>query len=353
MKKIGLLTFCDTTNFGSWLQTYALYKKIKDLGYEIEVIRYICDGIELREKLTIKKLKSLPIESIILQVKKQLCFSIYTLMNMKISKKYRRDDIYKTNKKYVNFLLGSDLVWDLNITYGDTTYLFDFLEDDKVRFAYAASSGRDYIPDSQREIFTKCLKKFNYITVRESGMVSDIENISGCSVYNVCDPTLLIEGSEWKKFVNKDNCNGKYVLLYFVDGHGNLSRIAKKYARENGLELLAINRDFNIDVDNQINPISISEFLSYIYYAEKIFTASYHGMMFSIIFNKQFAFYPFAPATRMLSVAKRFDVENMNIESNSFDVNQHIDYKLVNNRVYDFREESIKHLNNMLSEMRK
>ena len=76
-------------------------------------------------------------------------------------------------------------------------------------------------------------------------------------------------------------------------------------------------------------------------------------MMFSIIFNKQFAFYPFAPATRMLSVAKRFDVENMNIESNSFDVNQHIDYKLVNNRVYDFREESIKHLNNMLSEMRK
>ena len=53
MKRIGLLTFHDTTNFGSWLQTYALYEKVRQLGYNAEIIDYRCKGIELREKLSI------------------------------------------------------------------------------------------------------------------------------------------------------------------------------------------------------------------------------------------------------------------------------------------------------------
>ena len=47
--KIGLLTFHDTNNFGSYLQTYGLYKKIKDLGYECDVVDYQCESIVERE----------------------------------------------------------------------------------------------------------------------------------------------------------------------------------------------------------------------------------------------------------------------------------------------------------------
>lgn len=47
--KIGLLTFHDTTNFGSLLQTFGLYKKILDLGYDIEVVDYQCKSIMKRE----------------------------------------------------------------------------------------------------------------------------------------------------------------------------------------------------------------------------------------------------------------------------------------------------------------
>ena len=48
--KTGILTYHHTKNYGSWLQTYALYKKLKELGVDIEVIDYRCLAIEKREK---------------------------------------------------------------------------------------------------------------------------------------------------------------------------------------------------------------------------------------------------------------------------------------------------------------
>lgn len=349
MKQVGLLTFHDTTNFGSWLQTFALYTKVKQLGYTIEVIDYKCKGIELREKMTPERIRTSSIESIVLQIKKQIVFYVYSKRYLKISKKkYTRENISTVQKKYKLYLLGSDLVWDLNITYNDTTYMFDFLDADAVRCAYAASSGRESIPFSQRDIFKKYLKNFNEISVRESGMVKDIGDLLKIKVNHVCDPTWLLEFDEWKGLIKKKTIKEKYVLLYFIDGRGNLSRLAKKYAKKNGLKILAINRDYNIDLKDEINPVSVKEFLSLIFYAEKIFTASYHGMMFSMLFNKQFAFYPFAPATRMQSVANMFGLEKMNIESPEFDLEAKINYSSVNKKMMEFRAESIKTLEEML-----
>ena len=47
--KIGIITFHDTTNFGSLLQTYGLYKKISDFGYDCDIINYQCENIVKRE----------------------------------------------------------------------------------------------------------------------------------------------------------------------------------------------------------------------------------------------------------------------------------------------------------------
>lgn len=39
-KKVGIITQHRVVNYGSVLQTYALQEKIKDMGYECEVIDY-------------------------------------------------------------------------------------------------------------------------------------------------------------------------------------------------------------------------------------------------------------------------------------------------------------------------
>lgn len=350
MKKIGLLTFHDTTNFGSWLQTYALYTKVQQLGYLVEVIDYECWGIKKREKLTRDKIVYMYPEEVMRQIKKQIVFGIYLRQYMKLSsKKYHIDNISKCIGRYDVFLLGSDLTWDLNITYGDTTYLFDFLDNRQKICAFAASSGREKIPCEQRELFSSELSKFSTITVREESMKEDIGALYGKNVQHVCDPTILLDKNEWSVFIKKRPIKEKYVLLYWTDGKGNLSRIARKYAREKKLRLISFSKDYNIKQEELVYPITIKDFLSYIYYAEKIFTSSYHGMMFSLIFNKQFAFFPFNPTTRMISAANKYGVYKQFIDAKEFDVNEIIDYEEVNKKINSLKEESITALTKMLN----
>ena len=49
MRSIGLITYHHTTNFGSLLQTYALYKTVTQMGYNCKVIDYRNDAVEKRE----------------------------------------------------------------------------------------------------------------------------------------------------------------------------------------------------------------------------------------------------------------------------------------------------------------
>ena len=67
-KKVGILTFQDTANFGSALQTYALWKTVNDLGYDCEIINYICEKINLKEVPRLSKCKNL---------KEIICFLLY------------------------------------------------------------------------------------------------------------------------------------------------------------------------------------------------------------------------------------------------------------------------------------
>ena len=97
--------------------------------------------------------------------------------------------------------------------------------------------------------------------------------------------------------------------------------------------------------------MSIKEYITHIFYAEKIFTASYHGMMFSLIFNKQFSFYPFAPSTRMISVAKKYGLEDYNICSKKYDLDKDIVYDNINPLIEKFRDDSLKCLKRMLNEV--
>ena len=73
-------------------------------------------------------------------------------------------------------------------------------------------------------------------------------------------------------------------------------------------------------------------------------------MMFSLIFNKQLVFFPFAPATRMRSVSEMFELDKANIDSPQFQLNADIDYDMVNEKLNDFRKHSIKILEDMLRE---
>ncbi|MCM1262177.1 MAG: polysaccharide pyruvyl transferase family protein [Butyrivibrio sp.] len=134
-KKIGLITFHDTTNFGATLQTVGLYKAIKELGLEIEIINYHCAEIDRRE---------IPKYNFIASNNKIKWLILYILGNYKntrkhrmlhkflkkettiSSKKYNKKNIVFSNNEYDCYVIGSDMLWNTSFTKSDYTYMLDF-----------------------------------------------------------------------------------------------------------------------------------------------------------------------------------------------------------------------------------
>lgn len=352
--KVGILTFHDTNNFGSWLQTYGLYKKLSELGIHAEIVDYQCKEIIKREKLTWDKIfkllqqKDLFVYQFLWKaIKKQIWFYIDSKVYLKTSKKkYYKENIKEANSVYDTFLIGSDLVWDTRITNGDFTYMLDFADKSKKKLSYAASIGYEELPDSQKERYKRLLRRFFSITVREESAKALLQKLTGHPVSVVSDPTLLLPKKEWMFFIKKKNVYGNYVLVYFIDDKKEILRMAKQYARNHRCQVLIISEN-RIGNERCVAPINISEFLSLIYHAEKIFTASYHGILFSLYFEKQLAFINRAPKSRMCSVAKKFGIESYEIYDGSFDVERKLDYAKITPIIENFREESIQKLKAM------
>lgn len=132
--KIGILTFQRTTNFGSFLQMFGLYEAVRNLGFDCEVIDYSCKAIEDRE-LPVSKPRSNTVKGLIgfllfeskIRKKYTILFS-EAQKYVKFSRRYEQKNITFANYEYDIFLVGSDILWDMNLT-EDKTFFLDFVSD--------------------------------------------------------------------------------------------------------------------------------------------------------------------------------------------------------------------------------
>ena len=136
--------------------------------------------------------------------------------------------------------------------------------------------------------------------------------------------------------------------MYFDSPQNKCLNDAITYAKSRGLSVFYINYGLKIKGTKSVKPTTISEFLGLIKYANTIFTASYHGMLFSLYFNKNFYFYTRAHSSRVISLAKTVGVYDR-LGDNSITETE-IDYVVVNKKMEDFRNNSIAILGEMLSE---
>lgn len=353
--KIGILTFHDTTNFGSLLQTYGLYKAIENLGKECEVIDYQCQSIIERElprpiKFTFN-IRSLARQllSHYFATRKYRELSAFSENRLKLSCRYDRSNITICNNSYYKFVVGSDIVWGLDITKGDTAYFLDFVSDKSRKFAFSSSVGNPW-KDSEKAVVSPLLLDFAYIAVREEESAQWVEELTAKRPDVVCDPTMLISSDEWAAIKSDKYIDRKYVLVYFDNSRGSCLDMAKQYAKQHNLEALFINYGIPVKGASSVHPYSLEDFLSLIYYADRVFTASYHGMLFSVYFNKQFVFFNRAHKSRMNTLAKILNVQNCNGENVDVLKMPMVDYDVVNNLVEQYRNHSIEKLKYILDE---
>lgn len=300
---IGIVTFHRAVNYGAVLQTYGLEKKIEKLGGECEVIDYRCPFIESEYKAICKKDYS-PIRfdiayfrhlvatviSVGMKKKKKQRFHDFLANYTKMSPAYTdSSQLEKIQDRYHAFITGSDQVWSPVLTADDDVYFLKFVNDNKKKFSYAASLGnvgKGFQLDKQ---FVDFIKTFEGISVREgSGKKYIMEAARRESDVHV-DPTLLLSRKDWEEVSEKPS-ESRYLLVYTVCEPCHLLEVAKEIAKKENLTIIYL-KDKVVSMDNQIKyvkAVSPEQFVGYFQYADYVITNSFHGTVFSIIFQKLF-----------------------------------------------------------------
>lgn len=357
MNEIALITFHDTTNFGALLQTFGLYKKLNDMGYDCSILDYQCAN-QLKNEIPAKFAFSLSprklAHEMVIMSKKRRKYALmqrFSKTNMpKKSQRYDRNTVFAIKEDYDTYVVGSDMLWGLDMTDGDYSYFLDFVPEDKRKFSYASSIGKRDWTDEEKQKISRLLDRFDYISVREDKTAERLTPVlNGRPCHVVCDPTMLLTTEEWKPYIGKRLFVKDYVLLYFdTDDHKCLND-AKAYASKNGKELLIISpMPSFITKTHNVFPYKVEDFLSLLYYADTIFTASYHGMVYALYFHKNLIYYNRQPAYRMETVAKRINVGNREGHAVDFVNIPPMDYADIDRRIEEYRKESITYLKKAL-----
>lgn len=305
-KKIGIITINDYNNYGNRLQNYASQEVLKSLGFDTETIVNYIENIKENDssfsyklskiyKFTPKKLIKKIINKItficrnknLINVRKQ-SFINFTKLNI-IGTKYciSENNIPRDiSDKFDYFITGSDQVWNPNFRYGSSIDFLTFAPKKK-RIAYAPSFGISDIPIDYRRNYKIWLSEMNSLSVREEAGARIIKELTNRNAEVLVDPTLMITKDKWLSVSKKSICKPKkkYLLTYFL---GNLSkenlRTIKKIAKTNDLKIVNLS---NIK-DGQTYIAGPGEFIDYINSASLICTDSFHGTVFSILFEKPF-----------------------------------------------------------------
>lgn len=310
--KVGILTFHRANNYGAVLQCYAFQQYLKALGLDVEVIDYRQPIIEkVYRVFSITKFIKLllhPVGAVqyIIGIPRRLRRS-YEF------KKFRKNYISvsprpffgKGQLDYDIVFHGSDQIWNPKLLGGkmDDIYLgFYKLKANADKVAYAVSFEDKSISNDVIKKFQEGLSNFSAISLREESLIKHLVPLTDKKINIVVDPTLLLSRNDFDQIATYKKMKKKYVLLYAVGPTTLARRLAERIALERKFKL--------IDITNK--DISPSLFIRYFKQADFVVSVSFHGTIFSLLYNKNF--YTIATGRdsdiRYYDLLKKFHLEN-------------------------------------------
>lgn len=372
--KIGILTHPLRTNYGGILQNYALQYVLRSLGYSVETINWqenksviyivISYVYRLFAHYVLRK-KHIPTDMFLNVTNKQFLYissNIQTFIKEYIKLSKQISSLKKIGEvngfSYDAIIVGSDQVWLQQ--YAPTMYL-DFVKDENVlKIAYAASFGQDrWTYDNHKtEVCSRLAKKFNAISVRENSAVYLCEKKLGVSAIQVLDPTLLLNSEIYSSLISKQEIVKSYLMTYILDANvhkENIINCVSKLLKIPECSIRENKQTWKLFGDNShlvIKPIE--KWLQSFRDCEFVVTDSFHGVAFSIIFNKQFIAIGNRKRglDRFQSILKQFNLLDRLVDENT-DIDNYlknlkvIDYDKVNKQKEILQEQSMQFLKNI------
>lgn len=352
--KIGIITYHRALNYGAVLQAYALQRYLEKIGIDSDIIDYRCPYIEYFYKPLkasfIKQTSAFFRELIYYKnnYEKRRKFESFIKKNIKTSQTVStKKELTALSNEYDYIFTGSDQVWNFKWSGFDKAYFLDFCESDK-KFSYAASFGFDKIPENQREEYKHLLQDFQRISVRESSGKEIIEDLlSRKDAIISLDPTCLIDSEEWDEILEEPKEKG-YVLVYTLENSPKLIDYAIRLSKKKGVKLFYISDAKKKTVDAKYKGfMSPAEFVGLYKNAGYVVTNSFHGLMFSVIFKKQFylAYQEClgAPNARLVDFIADFRLTKRVLKEKTELFEEEIDYSFIREKMLSKIEETRKY----------
>ena len=303
-KRVGVITFHFAHNYGTVMQAYGLIECLRSLGVAANTIdyhpTYVVDGGKFRFPLNKKDIRAVLI----------IAYQKYAKIKKKIKPDYglstkfdnfQKEYLYIENVKYESienlrdnppvfdvYISGSDQIWYPSEQYGvDAAYFLDFGDRSIKRLSYASSFGRDFIPEDSHQQIGKLLENFNVISVREKSGVDIVNRLSKLTASWMPDPTILLDSYE--KIIVAPKEYKPYMMSYVLRSGQGVFGIQRYLADRLGLKIVV---PYNLmkrwkSIGETIYP-GPEEWLGYIRYSNFVVTNSFHGTVFSVLFNKPF-----------------------------------------------------------------
>lgn len=369
-KKIAILTQPLGANYGGTIQNFALSLILRTEGFHVETINRVNANPNSKIKIVLSKFKYFFLKYFL---KKNVLTSFDQKEIFRFHQEFIQKNINLTKqvdnttslkelfyfKKYDIVIVGSDQTWRPVYSPNIYNYFLDFLEDDKAitKVAYATSFGTDQWEFSKEETQRgkELVKTFDKISVREKSGIDLCQKHLAITPEFVLDPTMLLKKEDYLQLIaSKKLPKRSGVFSYILDETDETYSIIEEVVRFLQLEHFT-NQPKNRTIEKKSTQLedyvypSLEGWLQAFNDADFIVTNSFHGTVFSILFNKPFVSIAHSKrgASRFHSLLSLFGLEERLLTDKSKlkeIMIKPVDYAVVNQKLDELRENSINFL---------
>ena len=282
--KIGIVTIYEpTTNYGSFLQAYALARTIQKMGHSVLFVEIQPKWRSISHLIT----KLNPKRALFMRLRK--AYHAYSDLS-----RIKCVPASKINDEHFDALIyGSDEIWNLNNRYflNDTFWGLDIIDNTK-KIAYAPSVGHSTLQQFKSDIVhSQAIKGFNHIFPRDENTKVVVDTISRIDSEIVCDPTILAPLSELSLPIKLSK--EKYLLAYTYGIDNQTIELLTRFAQEERLKI--VTPCFWHKWSNHSIACSALQLSTLMANAEYVFTTTFHGAMFALLNHTNCAILPLRP----------------------------------------------------------
>ena len=302
--KIGILTYHRAENYGALLQAYALRTYLQSLGHDVSFVDYwpkyhsdyfkICSWTTFAER---------PLKFKLLMLVRLLLMGSKLLKRKEVMQRFMHEQLRlpdvptytardSKTERYDAVVYGSDQIWRKQnlegVGFDEWYFGSDNVQTGK-KIVYAGSMGK--LENAPEDIlYVKAhMQNFHSIAVREKDL-QDYLLEQGIPSKLVIDPVFLLTKEQWLRLAVVPKSGSPYILFYNLLNTAASVSFAKELSIKTGLPVREITKKtvFGKKELRFINSASVEEFLGLIEHAAYVVSNSFHGVAFSLIFEKEF-----------------------------------------------------------------